>query len=98
MSHAVDKELFARIEKRWNKVVRDRDIDLTLREILLRINAIDGIMSVWSCAGHTLQEQIKTSTESTEKQIKVLDMLIAKARVKHSRVKAELTTLGLPHG
>jgi len=39
--------------------------------------------------------RVKTSTESTEKQIKVLDMLIAKARVKHSRVKAELTTLGL---
>lgn len=40
----------------------------------------------------------KYSTETSEKQIKVLDMLIAKARVKHSRVKAELATLGLPHG
>jgi len=42
--------------------------------------------------------RVKTSTETSEKQIKVLDMLIAKANVKHSRVKAELTTLGLPHG
>ena len=40
----------------------------------------------------------KYSTETSEKQIKVLDMFIAKARVKHSRVKAELATLGLPHG
>ena len=40
----------------------------------------------------------KYSTETSEKQIKVLDMLIAKARVKHSHVKAELATLGLPHG
>jgi len=63
MSHVVDKELFARIEKRWNKVVLDRDIDLALREILPRINAIDGIMSVWSCAGHTLQEQDKDLPE-----------------------------------
>lgn len=45
-----------------------------------------------------LQGRTKYSTESSEKQIKVLDMLIAKARVKHSRVKAELTSLGLPHG
>ena len=63
MSHVVDKELFARIEKRWNKVVLDKDIDPALREILPRINTVDGIMSVWSCAGHTLQEQDKDLPE-----------------------------------
>ena len=39
MSHVVDKELFARIEKRWNKVVLDKDIDPALREILPHVKA-----------------------------------------------------------
>lgn len=56
MSHVVSKELFSYIEKRWGIVNPERDIDLHLREILPCINSIDGVMSVWSCSGHTLQE------------------------------------------
>lgn len=40
----------------------------------------------------------ESSIKQVEKQILVLDMLIARARVKHSRVQGDLYTLGLKHG
>ena len=53
--HSVKDDFFQLAKERYTHL-RDCDIDTRFIEIVRRFNNIDGVVSMWSCSGHTPEE------------------------------------------
>lgn len=53
--HSVKDDFFQLAKERYTHV-RDIDIDTRFIDIVRRFNNIDGVVSMWSCSGHTPEE------------------------------------------
>lgn len=68
--HHVNPEVYEIINQRW---LRNRNhpkiCDIHLKNFIQRFNTVDGLKTVWSCSGHTREEQGRPSPDDISKFI-----------------------------
>lgn len=71
MQHLVSNEDFELLRKRWLKTTQ-KHLDPRLVTTLSRFNQIKGLVTVFSCSGHTLKEIEKNPELCTDNEIQII--------------------------
>lgn len=77
MTHVVSKELFQRIQQRWEKANHPAIVDYPLLDVMIELNKIPGIATTWSCAGHTFEEKKRPLPEGFDRDRYMIRSYIA---------------------
>lgn len=68
-NYLVTDEQFQTLKERYNNYNVDKHADVRIRELVKVMGDVEGFVPVWSCSGHTKEENIQRFPEEPKKHV-----------------------------